>query len=188
MHAPLETAAGFGEAASVNVAQVSTRMHNNVLDITAWPLPHQQQVARSKRHIAELMRDAACEASVELARERGAFPLFNADLYLTSTTFASRLPQALRDRVRAHGLRNPRLLLIVPAGTISLAFADGASNGIEPAISWSYTRKSCARRPTKRWWRRLALERLPAPVLSSLRWPAGPSCLSALAKALSRAR
>ena len=28
-----------------------------------------------------------------------------------------------------------------PTGTISLAFADNASNGIEPAFSWSYTRK-----------------------------------------------
>jgi len=139
--------------------------------VTVWPLPQQRQEAASKRRIglgftglgdalimlnlrydgaparemarriAELMRDAAYDASVELARERGAFPLFNADLYLSGTTFASRLPQALRDRIRAHGLRNSHLLSIAPTGTISLAFADNASNGIEPAFSWSYTRK-----------------------------------------------
>ena len=77
----------------------------------------------------------------ELARERGPFPLFNADLYLSGTTFASRLPLRLRDMIRKHGLRNSHLLSIAPTGTISLAFADNASNGIEPAFSWSYTRK-----------------------------------------------
>jgi ribonucleoside-diphosphate reductase alpha chain len=146
-------------------------MLDNVLDVTVWPLPQQREEARSKRRvglgftglgdalimlnlrydealaramarrIAELMRDAAYDASVELARERGAFPLFNADLYLSGTTFASRLSQPLRDRIRAHGLRNSHLLSIAPTGTISLAFADNASNGIEPAFSWSYTRR-----------------------------------------------
>ena len=88
-----------------------------------------------------MLRDAAYDASVDLARERGAFPLFNADLYLSGGTFASRLPQALKERIRQHGLRNSHLLSIAPTGTISLAFADNASNGIEPAFSWSYTRK-----------------------------------------------
>src|SRR5690606_23289026 len=49
--------------------------------------------------------------------------------------------QALKDRIRADGLRNSHLLSIAPTGTISLAFADNASNGIEPAFSWTYTRK-----------------------------------------------
>jgi ribonucleoside-diphosphate reductase alpha chain len=87
------------------------------------------------------MRDAAYGASADLAVERGAFPLFNADLYLSRGAFASRLPQALKDKIRAQGLRNSHLLSIAPTGTISLAFADNASNGIEPAFSWSYTRK-----------------------------------------------
>ena len=93
------------------------------------------------RRISEALRDAAYDASADLAQERGAFPLFNADLLLSSGTFASRLPQRLRDRIRTHGLRNSHLLSIAPTGTISLAFADNASNGIEPAFSWSYTRK-----------------------------------------------
>ncbi|MGZ5724198.1 MAG: adenosylcobalamin-dependent ribonucleoside-diphosphate reductase [Caldimonas sp.] len=171
VRAPFEDGACFDDAGFVQVARVATRMLDNVLDVTIWPLPQQQQEARSKRriglgftglgdalimlnlgydsaagramarHIAELMRDAAYEAAIELARERGTFPLFNADLYLSGTTFASRLSQALRDRIRAHGLRNSHLLSIAPTGTISLAFADNASNGIEPAFSWSYTRK-----------------------------------------------
>ena len=55
--------------------------------------------------------------------------------------FASRLPQPLKDAIRRHGIRNSHLLSIAPTGTISLAFADNASNGIEPPFSWTYTRK-----------------------------------------------
>ncbi len=168
---PFEEDAQFDQAAFAEVARVATRMLDNVLDVTVWPLPQQQEEARSKRRvglgytglgdalvmlnlrydtkeardmarrISELMRDTAYDASVELARERGAFPLFNADLYLSGQTFASRLSPALKERVRAHGLRNSHLLSIAPTGTISLAFADNASNGIEPAFSWTYTRK-----------------------------------------------
>ncbi len=168
---PFEDDAAFDEAGLVEVVTVATRMLDNVLDATVWPLPQQAEEARRKRRvglgftglgdalvmlglhydsdaarerarrIAEVMRDAAYGASVELARERGAFPLFNADLYLSAGTFASRLPQPLKERIRQHGLRNSHLLSIAPTGTISLAFADNASNGIEPAFSWSYTRK-----------------------------------------------
>ena len=81
------------------------------------------------------------------AAERGSFPLFNADLYLSGGSFASRLPQGLKDKIRAQGLRNSHLLSIAPTGTISLAFADNASNGIEPAFSWTYTRKKRSARP-----------------------------------------
>ena len=168
---PFEENAHFDRAAFAEVARVATRMLDNVLDVTVWPLPQQQEEARNKRRvglgftglgdalimlnlrydtqeardmakqISELMRDTAYDASVDLARERGAFPLFNADLYLSGQTFASRLSAPLKERVRAHGLRNSHLLSIAPTGTISLAFADNASNGIEPAFSWSYTRK-----------------------------------------------
>ncbi len=168
---PFEDDAHFDEAAFVEVARIATRMLDNVLDVTVWPLPQQQEEARSKRRvglgftglgdalvmlnlrydtpaarvqaqkISELMRDTAYDASVALARERGAFPLFNADLYLSGQSFASRLPAPLKERIRAHGLRNSHLLSIAPTGTISLAFADNASNGIEPAFSWCYTRK-----------------------------------------------
>src|SRR5258708_14049651 len=86
------------------------------------------------------MRDAAYRGSVELARERGAFPLFNADLYLSGTSFATRLPASIKQLIKQHGLRNSHLLSIPPTGTISLAFADNASNGIDPPFSWPYTR------------------------------------------------
>jgi ribonucleoside-diphosphate reductase alpha chain len=47
----------------------------------------------------------------------------------------------VKDKIRKHGLRNSHLLSIAPTGTISLAFADNASNGIEPPFSYTYTRK-----------------------------------------------
>jgi ribonucleoside-diphosphate reductase alpha chain len=91
--------------------------------------------------ISERMRDAAYRASSDLAQERGAFPLFNADMYLSGTSFAARLPQDVKALIRKQGLRNSHLLSIAPTGTISLAFADNASNGIEPPFSWVYSRK-----------------------------------------------
>jgi ribonucleoside-diphosphate reductase alpha chain len=168
---PFEADASFDYEAFAGVAKTATRMLDNVLDITVWPLPAQLAEANAKRRvglgftglgdalvmlnlrydtpaardeaqrISQAMRDAAYDASADLAVERGAFPLFNADLYLSRGTFASRLPAALKDKVRAQGLRNSHLLSIAPTGTISLAFADNASNGIEPPFSWSYTRK-----------------------------------------------
>jgi ribonucleoside-diphosphate reductase alpha chain len=87
------------------------------------------------------MRDEVYSASIDLAIERGAFPLLDADQYLTAPRFASRLPDDIQNRIRQHGIRNSHLLSIAPTGTISLAFADNASNGIEPPYSWFYTRK-----------------------------------------------
>ena len=87
------------------------------------------------------MRDAAYMASVEIAKDKGPFPLLDAEQYLAAPRFASRLPDDIKAAIRAHGIRNSHLLSIAPTGTISLAFADNASNGIEPAFSWFYTRK-----------------------------------------------
>ncbi len=156
----------FGEA-----VEVAVRMLDNVLDVTAWPLKAQHEEANAKRRvglgftglgdalimlrlrydsegaramasrISEAMRDCAYRASSTLAKERGAFPMFNADMYLSGTSFAARLPAELKAAIRASGLRNSHLLSIAPTGTISLAFADNASNGIEPPFSWTYTRK-----------------------------------------------
>jgi ribonucleoside-diphosphate reductase alpha chain len=153
------------------IVATSIRMLDNVLDITAWPLEQQRKEAMAKRRvglgftglgdalimlrlrydteearqmaarISESMRDHAYIASAELAKERGAFPLFNADLYLTGTSFASRLPASVKQVIQKNGIRNSHLLSIAPTGTISLAFADNASNGIEPPFSWTYTRK-----------------------------------------------
>ena len=163
--------ASFDFDAFAEVVRVSTRMLDNVLDTTHWPLERQAQEAANKRRvglgftglgdtlamlrlrydkpearamaarISESMRDTAYLYSVDMAKERGAFPLFNAELYLSGGNFASRLPSDIKAEIRKHGLRNSHLLSIAPTGTISLAFADNASNGIEPPFSWTYNRK-----------------------------------------------
>ena len=168
---PFSSEAEFDFDAFGEVIRVSVRMLDNVLDVTAWPLERQREEATNKRrvglgftglgdalcmlrlrydrleatsmaaHISEYMRNAAYLASVELSKERGAFPLFNAERYLSGGSFASRLPADIKEEIRKHGLRNSHLLSIAPTGTISLAFADNASNGIEPPFSWTYSRK-----------------------------------------------
>ncbi len=87
----------------------------------------------------ELIRDTAYEVSVELAREKGAFPFIDNAKYLQAP-FIRRLPRKLQDRIAKHGIRNSHLLAIAPAGTISL-LADNVSSGIEPIYSLQATRE-----------------------------------------------
>jgi ribonucleoside-diphosphate reductase alpha chain len=161
----------FDFDAFTQAVALQVRALDNVLDVTYWPLPQQRDEAMAKRRIgvgftgmgntlamlcvrydlpegrtmaariAECMRDAAYAASVELAQEKGAFPQFNSIGYLAEGTFASRLPESLKAAIHQHGIRNSHLLSIAPTGTVSLAFADNASNGIEPPFSWMYKRK-----------------------------------------------
>ena len=162
--------AAFDFDAFEQVVATQVRALDNVLDVTFWPLEQQRNESAHKRRIgvgftglgnaltmlklrydredgramateiARRMRDAAYRASVELAKEKGAFPKFKADGYLAEGTFASRLPADIQADIRQHGIRNSHLLSIAPTGTVSLAFADNASNGIEPAFSWGYKR------------------------------------------------
>lgn len=163
----------------------AVRMLDNVLDLTHWPLPQQRQEALRKRRIglgftglgdallmlgqsygseqacqtaaqmAQTLRDAAYRASVQLAQEKGAFPLFQAEAYLSGASFATRLPPELQTAIRQHGLRNSHLLCVAPAGTISLAFADNVSNGIEPVFAWQTRRR---KRETGEVWREYLVE------------------------------
>ncbi|HSU43491.1 MAG TPA: adenosylcobalamin-dependent ribonucleoside-diphosphate reductase, partial [Casimicrobiaceae bacterium] len=168
---PFTPQADFDFRGFAATVAVGVRMLDNVLDVTAWPLPQQRNEAMAKRRIglgftglgdalielglrydadegramaariAEEMRDAAYQASMGIAKEKGAFPLLDAEQYLAAPRFASRLPDAAKVAIRKHGIRNSHLLSIAPTGTISLAFADNASNGIEPAYSWFYKRR-----------------------------------------------
>ncbi len=161
----------FDFEAFAAVVKIQVRMLDNVLDATYWPLPEQAAEAAAKRRIgvgftglgdalvmlklpyneegarivaakiARVMRDAAYEASIELAKEKGVFPALDVQKYLGSDSFVSRLDDKLKNDIRQFGIRNSHLLSIAPTGTVSLAFADNASNGIEPAFSWVYRRK-----------------------------------------------
>jgi ribonucleoside-diphosphate reductase alpha chain len=167
---PFSETADFDFDTYCATVSTAVRMLDNVLDTTAWPLDQQAQEASNKRRIglgftglgdalimlglkydsqqgrdfaADLtrrMRDAAYRSSIELAKEKGPFPALDKEAFLNSG-MALRLPEDIRSAILEHGIRNSHLLSIAPTGTISLAFGDNCSNGIEPAFSWFYTRK-----------------------------------------------
>lgn len=152
-----------------SVVRTSVRMLDNVLSVSNWPLNEQRNEAFGKRRIglgitclgsalillglrydshegrqfankiAVSLRDEAYLASVELAKEKGVFPLFSKDQFLNSD-FIKRLPVAIQHSIACYGIRNSHLLSIAPAGTISLALADNGSSGIEPVFGWQFSR------------------------------------------------
>src|SRR5215469_4540114 len=144
------------------------RMMDNVIDISRFPLPQQQEEARQKRRIGlgvtgladalilcglrygstaaveateswlAAIQREAYLASSEIAAEKGSFPLFDRDRYLASETVAG-LDEEIRAGIAQNGIRNALLTSIAPTGTISL-FADNVSSGIEPVFSFRHTR------------------------------------------------
>jgi len=144
------------------------RAMDNVVDRATYPLREQELEAKSKRRmglgvtgvanaiealgfhygserflqtleeIMGVIRDVAYTTSVELAMEKGAFPLFT-QAYLDSG-FAKTLPGNIRELISNYGIRNSHLLSVAPTGTISLS-ADNVSSGIEPPYNLFYDRK-----------------------------------------------
>ncbi|WP_425081123.1 adenosylcobalamin-dependent ribonucleoside-diphosphate reductase [Ruegeria arenilitoris] len=166
---PFEDAAHLDEAALQGLVATAVRMMDNVVDASKFPLPEQAAEAQAKRRIglgvtgladALLMKGlrygsdeaarqterwlhaiarAAYLASVDLAKEKGAFPLFDAEKFLASGTM-QQMDEDVRDAIREHGIRNALLTSIAPTGTISL-YAGNVSSGIEPVFAYAYTRK-----------------------------------------------
>ncbi|WP_432255506.1 adenosylcobalamin-dependent ribonucleoside-diphosphate reductase [Limimaricola sp. AA108-03] len=164
-----ETGAKLDEAELDDLVALAVRMMDNVVDASNFPLPAQAEEARNKRRIglgvtgladALLMvglrygsDEAAAQteawmkriarasylASVELAKEKGAFPLFDAKKYLASGNM-QQMDKDVRDAIAKHGIRNALLTSIAPTGTISL-YAGNVSSGIEPVFAYAYTRK-----------------------------------------------
>ena len=169
VHDPFETGAGVDETELARLVATAVRMMDNVVDASNFPLEAQAREAHDKRRIglgvtgladALLMcglrygSDAAAEqteswlraiaraaylSSVDLAREKGPFPLFDADKFLASGTMQA-MDEDVRAAVAKHGIRNALLTSIAPTGTISL-YAGNVSSGIEPVFAYSYTRK-----------------------------------------------
>ena len=166
---PFGDAAELNDGALADLVAVAVRMMDNVVDVSNFPLEAQAAEARAKRRIGlgvtgladallmlglrygstEAARQterwlhaiarAAYLASVDLAREKGAFPLFDAEPYLQSGTM-QRMDADVREAIRSHGIRNALLTSIAPTGTISL-YAGNVSSGIEPVFAYAYTRK-----------------------------------------------
>ena len=164
-----QTGAKLDVAALDDLVRMAVRMMDNTVDASRFPLPQQEAEARAKRRIGlgvtgladallmvglrygsveaaaqteawmHAIARAAYLASVDLAREKGAFPLFDADAYLASGTMAG-MDADVRALIAKHGIRNALLTSVAPTGTISL-YAGNVSSGIEPVFAYAYTRK-----------------------------------------------
>jgi ribonucleoside-diphosphate reductase alpha chain len=88
--------------------------------------------------IFKTLRDTAYATSIDLAGEKGKFPLFNAAKYLKSG-FMATMPETLRKKIAKEGIRNALILTEAPTGKTSILA--GVSSGIEPIFSFSYLQK-----------------------------------------------
>ena len=151
------------------VTRTAVRLLDAVIDISHYPLPAQRRMAEGSRRIglgitgladalmllglhydSDAARDQAAtamrticrtayESSVELAREKGAFPQFKREQYLESP-FVRRLPEQIQEGIARYGIRNSHLLAIAPTGSISL-LANNVTTGIEPAFDLVYQQR-----------------------------------------------
>ena len=161
--------AHLDETALNDLVATAVRMMDNVVDASRFPLEEQRQEAQNKRRIGlgvtgladallmvgerygsdeaaaltsrwlKAIARASYLASAALAKEKGAFPLFDADAFLASGAMQV-MDEDVRDAIRENGIRNALLTSIAPTGTISL-YAGNVSSGIEPVFAYAYTRK-----------------------------------------------
>ena len=166
---PFGPAAALDMAALEDLVRIAVRMMDNVVDASRFPLEAQAREAAAKRRIGlgvtgladallmvglrygsdaavaqldawmKAIARAAYLASSDLAREKGAFPLFDAEAFLASGNMQA-MDEDVRAAIRTHGIRNALLTSIAPTGTISL-YAGNVSSGIEPVFAYEYTRK-----------------------------------------------
>lgn len=83
-------------------------------------------------------RDSSYTSSVEMAKERGPFPIWDWKTDI-KCPFIQRLPDGLKTQIKKHGRRNISNLTVAPTG--SIAIASQTSSGIEPAFRWVYDRR-----------------------------------------------
>jgi ribonucleoside-diphosphate reductase alpha chain len=165
---PFEDAARLDHEACARLVETAVRMMDNVIDISRFPLAEQEHEAKAKRRIGlgitgladalimcraryggvqavrlteewmGTIQRAAYLASARLAAEKGAFPLFDAEKFLSGETVRG-LDNDIRMAIAEHGIRNALVTSVAPTGTISL-FADNVSSGLEPVFSFKYSR------------------------------------------------
>lgn len=159
----------FDWAKLIRVTAAAVRMLDNCVDLCSYPLPaHRTKALESRRlglgitgladmlqmlniqyessaarqltaQIVCCMRNVAYKWSTVLAREKGVFPAFDKDSYLSSP-FVSSLSEPVKLAIARYGIRNSHLLSIAPAESISL-LANNVSNGIEPIYRRKYLRR-----------------------------------------------
>src|SRR5690606_17233308 len=144
------------------------RAMDNVVDRSRYPLPQQEQEAKNKRRMGlgvtglanagealgfaygtpeflnfqaevfDTLRDHAYAASAKLAREKGSFPLYDAEKYQKGLFYETLSPW-VKELIQRFGLRNSHLLSVAPTGTMSFTL-DNVSSGIEPVFSYEQER------------------------------------------------
>jgi ribonucleoside-diphosphate reductase alpha chain len=97
-----------------------------------------QEALDETEKIMRLIRDESYRTSIELAREKGPFPLFNWEGYSRSK-FIQALPADIQENIKQHGIRNSTVITVPPVGTGSIV--SQTSSGIEPVFCTSYRRK-----------------------------------------------
>jgi ribonucleoside-diphosphate reductase alpha chain len=152
-----------------NLVATAVRMMDNVIEVSQFPLEAQKLEALNKRRIGlgvtgladallmvglrygsdeavekteewmKLIARSSYKASINLAKEKGAFSLFDPEK-LTASGNMKQMDDDIKQAVRKFGIRNALLTSIAPTGTISL-YAGNVSSGIEPVFAYSYTRK-----------------------------------------------
>ena len=152
-----------------NLVATAVRMMDNVIEVSQFPLEVQKLEALNKRRIGlgvtgladallmvglrygsdeavekteewmKLIARASYKASINLAKEKGAFSLFDPEQLIASGNM-KQMDDDIKQAVRKFGIRNALLTSIAPTGTISL-YAGNVSSGIEPVFAYSYTRK-----------------------------------------------
>ena len=91
--------------------------------------------------LMQMITNAEYYASVQLAKEKGCFPLCEPDKHADSTYVKSVLEHDVIDEMSKYGIRNAKIQAVAPCGTISMVFGNNCSSGIEPIFSLSYDRK-----------------------------------------------
>ena len=169
VHKPFTNNADIDLQAIKDTATIATRMLDNVIDASKFPLPKQEEQALSCRRIGlgltgladtlimlglhygkQPARDVAANimktinhsaycTSISLAKEKGTFPYFEKEKFLKGQ-FIKTLPNEIRTEIDRYGIRNSHLTTIAPTGTTSI-LANNVSSGIEPVFDFAYTRQ-----------------------------------------------
>lgn len=150
-----------------DAVRVSVRFMDNVIDNCDFPLPEMKKLAQKERRIGlgtmgvhdlligmklsydseegrdfvgnilTLIRDEAYKVSIELAKEKGAFPAFKSEKYIESA-YVKNLPEGVRKAIAEHGIRNVTLLTQAPTGSTGTMLS--VSTGCEPWFSMTFDR------------------------------------------------
>lgn len=171
---PFTKDAYFDKDKLIEVIPDAVRFLDNVVSINYYPLPNYKKYQDNFRTIGlgitgladalamlglkysskealdfvddlmETITYNTYKASNELAKEKGAFNMF--DVKYINSGFLEKYKgdpkwDELIDEIGIHGMRNARLISVAPTGTISVAYGENCSSGIEPIFSLEYDRK-----------------------------------------------